>query len=61
MRVLCGYAVSCWKIKPEPTAAILNGIPTGYNEMVTQMPSQTRWIFTAIDLIYGFFSCTQPV
>ena len=37
----CGHALSFWKIKPEPTAAIPKGITTGYKEMITQMHSQT--------------------
>ena len=55
MWVLCGYALSSWKMKPEPTAAIPKGITAGYNEMVTQMHSQTRWSYTAIDLISVIF------
>ena len=52
MRVLCGHALSPWKMKPEPTEAIPKGITT---EMVAQMRSQTRWPSTAIDLISVIF------
>ena len=55
MRILWGHALSSWKMKPEPTAAIPKGITTGYNEMITQMHSQTRWPSTAIDLISVIF------
>ena len=62
MRVLCGHALSSWKMKPESTAAIPKGITTGYNEMVTQMHSQTRLLSTAIDLIpVIFFHAPQTV
>ena len=43
---LFGCALSSWKMKPWPNAAIPRGIATGYKEMVTQMHSQTRWSFT---------------
>ena len=55
MRILCGHALSSWKMKPESTAAIPKAITTGYDEMVTQMHSQTRWPSTAIDLISVIF------
>ena len=55
MRVLCGHALSSWKMKPETTAAILKGITTGFNELVTKMHNQTRWATTAIDLISVIF------
>ena len=55
MRILCGHALSSWKMKPEYTAAIPKAITTGYDEMVTQMHSQTRWPSTASDLISVIF------
>ena len=54
-QVLCGHALSSWKMKPESTAAIPKGITTGYNEISTQMHSQTLWPSTAIDLISVIF------
>ena len=62
MRALCGPALSSWKMKPGPTAAIPKGITSGYNEIVTQMQSQTRWHSTAIDLTSViYFRAPQPV
>ena len=62
MRVLCGHALSSWKMKAETTIAIPKGITTGYKEMVTQIHSQTQWPSTAIHLIsVGFFLAPQPV
>ena len=43
MRILCGHALSSWKMKPGSTAAIPKGITTGYNEIVTRMYSETLW------------------
>ena len=60
MRVLCGLALSFWKMKPEPTAAIPKAITTGYNEMVTQMNSQILWPSTAIDRISVIFFSRTP-
>ena len=57
MGVLCGHALSSWKMK---TAAIPKGITIGYNEMVTQMHSQTRWPSTAIDLISVILFFAHP-
>ena len=58
MRVLCGYASSPWKMKPESTAAIPKRITTGYHQMVTHMHTQT-WCppptHTAIELISVIF------
>ena len=51
MRILCSHALSFWKMKPEPTAAIPKGITTGYNENM-----QMRWPSTAIDLISVIFA-----
>ena len=61
MRAQCGHALSSWKMKPEPTAAIQKGITTGYKEMVTQMHIQTRWPSTAIDLYSDIFRAPQAV
>ena len=60
MRALCGHALSSWKMKPEPTAAIPKGIVTGYTEMVTQMHSPVRLPSTAIDHISVFFFFAHP-
>ena len=55
MPVLCGHALSSWKMEHELTAAIPKGIATGYNEVVTQIHSKTQWPSTAIDLISVVF------
>ena len=60
MRVLCSHALSSWKVKPEPTAAIPKGVTAAYNDMVTQMHSQTRLSSTAIDLISVNFFFAHP-
>ena len=62
MRIMCVHALLSWKMESESTATIPKGITTGYNEMVTQMHSKTRWPSTAIYLISViFFRAPLPV
>ena len=59
MLVLCDHTLSSWKMRPESTAAIPKGITNGFNEMVTQMYSQTRWPPQLLISFLSFFSHTQ--
>ena len=62
MKVLhnSGHALSSWKMSPEPTAAILKGITTGFNEIIMQMHSQNPMALHTFDLISVIFFFAHP-